>query len=123
VNQLLFAHMKPMKPISFDDYSEEAQRIEHEKQVITYKPAYDWVLDQIHEQVQEFARENYKPEKLVLGAETYLQMVSSLSYHSKGFVKPEEYWGLEIIVKPGHGIDVVGDIGTELSRQYWRKKK
>jgi hypothetical protein len=121
MKHLLFAHMKPIEAMRFPS-EDVSPRIDHEEQVVTYKPAYDWVLDQIHDQIRDFHKNNYNPKKLILGAETYLQMVSSLSFHSDGFVKPTEYWGLEIILKPGHGIDVVGTNETELSRQYWGKK-
>lgn len=122
MNIIEMQHIKPMN-LAEHVYKEPVPELTVHREVLTYHPHYEGVLEQIYDQKHELQVERYTPEKVVLGAETYKQLISFLSYQNGYITQPKEIMGLEIVLKAGHGIDVICNMQEEMNRSFWKNRK
>jgi hypothetical protein len=100
--------------------------IEIHKETLNYHEHYRATVEEIYKEYYKARNEGYNPKKLLLGVETYKQLVSVLTYDNHGLTMPKEFLDMEIIIRQGHyehSIEVVCSIQEEMSKAYWRKNK
>jgi hypothetical protein len=101
-------------------------RMSFEHEYITYKPEYEKTYNNLHQKWSDAYEKGVFPDTVVMGSETYKQLVSVMFYRSKDPAPtfPEKFNGCKIVVVDGEGAEFVkSDIKSMLSIAYWNKKE
>jgi hypothetical protein len=97
-----------------------------EREYIAYKPEYEKTYNDLQQKWADAYEKGVFPDTVVMGAETYKQLVSVMFYRSKDPTPtfPEKFNGCKIVIVDGEGAEFVkNDIKSMLSIAYWNKKE